>query len=352
MKNKKTKKRSFFRYLNGTLVSWLVLILIQLITSCLMCCIWHLLFTYGSFTEADAGRLYIFNYAISSIFVGSIVSIIAVHIPFSRMKRLINATKKIADGDFSVRLRKKITKGRLNNNLIDSFNHMAQQLQSTEMLSHDFINNFSHECKTPISSINGFAKILKNENLTKEERDEYIDIIIQESEKLSNLSRNILDLSKLENQAILTNKTDIDISEQIRMAIGAVYTKVAEKNVTVEFNAPEYFINGNKSMLESVWTNLLDNAIKFSPEGGTIRINITTDEDSIICLFSNGGTPISDEKQKRLFDRFYQADDSRSTGGYGLGLSITKRIVELHDGDIRLVKSDEKETVFEVRLPK
>ncbi len=263
---------------------------------------------------------------------------------------LIKGLRSIAHGNYSTRLKEKKIKSF--NRVVNEFNAMAKQLEITETLSHDFINNFSHECKTPLASINGFAKIIRNNNLSEEERNEYLDIIIDESERLNNLATDILNLSKLENQTILTNIEKIDIAEQIRETAAKLYTQTREKNLEIVIPDGRCFANGNRSMLEIVWQNLLTNAIKFADNGTQIKITTHQDKQNIYISVSDKGCVISEEQKKRLFERFYQCDESHSTKGNGLGLAIVKRIVNLHEGNIILKKSDENETVFEVTLPK
>ena len=228
---------------------------------------------------------------------------------------------------------------------------MAQQLESTEMLSHDFINNFSHEFKTPIASINGFAKLLKNENISKEEQQEYLDIIIQESERLSNLSINILTLSKLEQQSILTNKTEYNLSEQIRIIIGSLYPKWSEKSIEIDLTGEDIDIVANREMLGQVWINLLDNAIKFSPENKKISINLSKEDEAITITMKNYGRTVPPEQISRIFDKFYQGDESHGTTGNGLGLPMVKRIIELHNGDIDVFCTEEPAVSFHITLP-
>lgn len=310
-----------------------------------------LLCLLGVITEKNYMKLAFADYALVCVIVGSILSVIVVQYPVALLQKLINAIERVGDGDYSVRLSQKKGYFRIVNVVSGKFNNMAQQLESTEMLSHDFITNFSHECKTPVNSINGFAKLLKNDSLTPEERNEYIDIIIQESEKLSNLSKSILSHSSLENTSILTNKENVNISEQIRAIIGSLFHNWYDKNIDIIFEEDEHYVNGNSDMLNLVWTNLIENAIKYTPEGGCIAVDLKSENDMITFSIRNPGNPIDEECQKRLFDKFYQADESHSTNGNGLGLAIAKRVVELHNGEIYLKKSDEECTEFVVSLP-
>ncbi len=222
---------------------------------------------------------------------------------------------------------------------------------NVEMLRTDFINNVSHEFKTPIVSIRGFAKALKWEDLTEEERNEYLDIIISETERLSSLSANMLYLSKIEQQTILTDKKRLNLSEQIRLVIALLDQKFAAKNIEVNFDAREYDVAGNEEMLRQVWINLLDNAIKFSPCGGRIDVCVQETEHGTIVRIRDQGKGIPPDIQAHIFDKFYQGDRSHSTDGNGLGLSIVKKIIDLHGGDIS-VQSCGSGSTFTVTLNK
>lgn len=302
---------------------------------------------FGIVTKANFTNIAIIDLVIMFIIMGCAISLSLVNYPIALTNKVLNAFDKISDGNFSVRIN--LGKIPLLKKISARFNNMAQQLESTEMLSNDFISSFSHEFKTPINSINGFAKLILDDNLTDEQKD-YLNIIIQESERLSNLSNSVLTLSKLERQGILTDKTTVDISEQIRLVVGTLYHKWSQKNIEIVFDCNEFFTLGNKEMLSAVWMNLIENAIKFTPDGGRIEIDIIPDGDKLKCSVSNQCTPIAPEKQPRLFDKFYQTDSSHSTNGNGLGLATVKKIVELHNGTVCLKKSDEESTVFEVTL--
>ena len=208
-----------------------------------------------------------------------------------------------------------------------------------------------HEFKTPIVSIRGFAKMLRRGDLTDEERVEYLDIIIAESERLAQLSTNVLSLSKIEQQTILTNKTTFNVSEQIRLVIAMLDTKWTDKHISISFDAPELFISGNENMLQEVWINLLDNAIKFSDKYGNVDVTAGKQDKNYVFTFTNYDISISDKNTTHHFDKFYQGDKSHSEKGNGLGLAIADRIINLHNGTIHLEKSNETKTTFVVTIP-
>lgn len=278
--------------------------------------------------------------------------IITVILDFHQLRpcqKVIVAANSIAKGNYDVRVDLKGPK--IFNELADSFNHMAEELSSVETLRCDFINNMSHEFKTPISAISGFASMLKHDDLTIEERNEYLDIIISESERLTNLSTNILNLSKLENQTTLSAIKEVNITEQLRQAAIILDNKFYQKKVETELNGDEVFVEGDENLLKQIWINLLDNALKFSPIGGKVSIEILNCDDCVYVQISNNGEPIPSEAINRIFNKFYQ-NSSLSSQGNGLGLAIVKRIVDLHNGKIKVLNSNEDETTFEIMLPK
>ncbi len=181
-------------------------------------------------------------------------------------------------------------------------------------------------------------------------RNEYLDIIIEESERLSSLSTNVLNLSKLEQQTILTSKSRINISEQIRRTISMMDSKWPGKQIEYQFDCEDVFAEGNEELLKQVWINLLDNAIKFSPVNDCIRIETLQNEKGLTVRILNQGEPIPPEAAGHIFDKFYQGDTSHTARGNGLGLAIVRRIMELHGGEVSLISSDQEQTVFQVQF--
>ena len=290
--------------------------------------------------------------AVISLVIGFILSTLLGRFPLSPVNRLINALNTLADGDYSVRLHylKGIFGIETYRDVIDTFNKLAEELENTEMLRSDFINDFSHEFKTPIVSIAGFAKILRSPDLTVQERDEYLKIIEDESRRLSVMASNILNLTRIEKQTILTNVSEYNLSEQIRTCILILEPKWSARNVEFDLQFDEYNIFANEEVIKQVWLNLIDNAVKFSPEYGTVKISITQAERVTTVAVLNSGPDISPEDQARIFNKFYQADSSHSTQGNGIGLAIVKKAVTLHHGDVT-VKSDAGLTEFTVTIP-
>lgn len=286
---------------------------------------------------------------ISCIIIGTTISGFASRKMVKSVHEFIDAIKRLAAGDFSTRLHlKNPPEYRI---LSENFNRMAEELGGIEILRTDFVNNFSHEFKTPIVSIKGFAEILKYDDLSKEDRDEYLDIVIEESARLASLASNVLELSKIETQTILTDKQKVNVGEQIRQCVLLLTSKMEKKHLSLNLNLHDYSLSGNKELLNQVWLNLLDNAIKFTPEHGTITIEMKRIPGFLEMVFHDTGSGIDPEVVPRIFDKFYQADTSHSTAGNGLGLTIVQRIVNLHGGTIACESKPSRGTAFIVTLP-
>ena len=228
---------------------------------------------------------------------------------------------------------------------------MVKELGKVEVIQKDFINNVSHEIKTPISSIQGFAKLLEDENLPEAERKEYAEIIIEESNRLLNLSTNILRLSKIQNQGKIVRKDHINITEQLRKAIAVLENKWNEKSLTFNISAKDVYYDGDEELTFQVWMNLIDNAIKFSKQNGKITIDVKEENDEVVVKIKDNGMGMSKEEQERIFTRFYQIDKSHSQEGSGLGLSIVKSIIDLSGGKIEVESKENSGTTFTIKLP-
>jgi len=266
------------------------------------------------------------------------------------IRRLIAATGKIAWGDFNVRVEPQGI--RELEELSISFNKMAQELSSIETLRSDFINDFSHEFKTPIVSIRGFAKLLKEGGLSESEQQEYLGIIIDESERLSKLSTNVLNLSKYENTNIITEKVPFRLDEQIRKVVVLTEPKWSKKNIDINIDFNEVVFNGDENLLQQIWINLLDNAVKFSEQYGTIEMRLTDMNGKVCFSIQDNGEGMDEATRNHIFDKFYQGDKSRNQFGNGLGLPIVKRIVDLCGGTIDIESESGKGSTFTVTLPK
>lgn len=265
------------------------------------------------------------------------------------IKQINEATKKIAIGDFNINLdcEREDEIGELTKN----FNLMAKDLNKIEVLQKDFINNMSHEMKTPISSIKGFAQLLKKENLTEEEKQEYIDIIVEESDRLLHISSNILKLSKVQNKEKISKQEEIDIGKQINKVLLTLENKYLEKNIKIKTDFQKVVIYGDEDLLYQAWLNLIDNSIKFTKENGNIQINIKRKENLAIISIKDDGIGMTKEESRKIFERFYQVDESHYSQGSGLGLSIVSKIISLFDGKINVESEKGKGSNFIVELP-
>ena len=253
---------------------------------------------------------------------------------------MMDVINSYAEGDYSARMENQ-EDGYINifHDLVNSVNRLGEELGNTEMLRSDFINDFSHEFKTPIVSIRGFAKLLKSESLSKEDRQEYIDIILEESTRLSSLSTNVLNLNKIEKQSIRTKMSAFNFAEMVRRVILMLETKWSKKHLKLDIKMEEVMYEGDSDLLSQMCINLIDNAIKFSYEGSEIEISLSradmpNSRATLRFEVLDHGIGMTKDEMERIYDKFYQADSSRSTEGNGLGLSVTRRIVELYGGSI------------------
>ena len=284
----------------------------------------------------------------ATLIVGMAFAFLVSKIILKPLNRLLIGLKKLSEGDYTVRL--KVGGEGAFSSVESSFNKLAEELEKTEILRSDFVNSFSHEFKTPINSINGLVSLIKKGNLSKQKQKEYLDVIAEEVARLSKMTTNILNLTKYESQGILTGVSTFNLSEQIRTCILLFEKKWQEKELELSIDFEEFNVQGSEDMLLQVWMNLIDNAVKFSPKGGVLAVRIKQEEGFVHVEIENEGEGINEDDQARVFAKFYQADATHANEGNGIGLSIVKRIVELHKGKIAL-RSENKKTVFEVKLP-
>ena len=301
------------------------------------------LLTFNQFMGLMALVLIVFGIAFSFIF-GRLF--------MKPINTIINMMNRLATGEYKSRIEFDgiLSKNPSVKEMTESINKMAEELENTEVLRSDFVNNFSHEFKTPIVSIAGFAKLLKTESLTDAQRREYLDIIEEESFRLSSMATNVLNLTRVENQTILTDVSTFNISEQIRTCILILEDKWTAKKLDIQLDFDEFDVVGSEELLRQVWLNLLDNAVKFTPSGGTVSVRIRSGEKSISVEIANTGSAIPEKDRERIFAKFYQCDKSHSTQGNGVGLAVVKRIAELHSGAVT-VDCANGLTVFTVILP-
>ena len=287
--------------------------------------------------------------AISTVFTFMIYNILKNF--FRPIKALIDATENVSKGDFTVFLDENHRERGIRR-LNRSFNKMVRDLNSIETLRNDFIVNVSHEFKTPISAIEGYATLLQQSDLSEQERIEYSKTILESSRQLSSLSGNILKLSKLESQEITPDNNYFHLDEQLRQAILILESSWSKKDIYIDLDLPNVKYLGSEDLLMQVWINLYSNAIKFTPNYGTIYTKLIILDDSICISISDTGIGMSEDVKNRVFEKFYQGDKSRSFEGNGLGLTLVKRILDLCNCKIEVESEINMGTTFNIYLPK
>ena len=347
----RTGRRSPLRKLSTLIILVFFVFIILLISIGFAALISHLMIWMGILPTLQANRfpVILLFILLVSLFIGTILAMVGGDYLVQPLFKMIEATNEIAAGNFDVRL--DVNSSRELSRLAASFNAMAEELAGIETLRSDFVNNISHEFKTPVVSIRGFAKRLKKSNLSEEKRNEYLDIIIAETERLTNLSGNVLLLSKLESSDKIPEKSVYSLDEQIRNTILLLEPYFEHKKLDLDLDLETVPINANEEMLSHLWLNLLNNAIKFSPEETTITVSVKKGNGYAEVSIADMGMGMDEETKKRIFDKFYQSDKSRVTAGNGLGLSLVKRILQLGDGRIQVESVPGEGSCFTVRLP-
>jgi signal transduction histidine kinase len=262
-------------------------------------------------------------------------------IVIKRLKRLNQATKEVMEGNYDSNLVD--TKKDELSEVIHNFNSMTDALRSNEYLNKEFIRNFSHEIKTPLAAIKGYADLLKDESLKDSERLEYANIIAKESSRLSNLSRDMLMISFVDSHAILEQSDKFNISEQIRNILQLTQVQWEDKNIDLDLQLQDINVQSNKELLYHVWMNVISNAIKFSPENKTISIVAKQESDHVLIAISN--TTKETVKVDNMFDLFF-VGNKKDSNSSGIGLSLTKRIVEKLNGSITATVEENNLTIL------
>lgn len=270
---------------------------------------------------------------------------------FSQITKLSRSMSQVAKGDFTIRL-KTGSMIREVQDIYHSFNLMTQELGATEILQTDFVSNVSHEFKTPINAIEGYATLLQDPTQSDEEREKCVEKILFNTRRLSELVGNILLLSKVDNQAIQGGRTTYRLDEQIRQSIVMLEPKWAEKDIDFDVDLESIEYTGNEGMMMHVWNNLIGNAIKFDSQDGYIGMRLLRDaEGKIIFTIEDDGPGIPDEAKNHIFDKFYQSDSSHKAEGNGLGLALVKRILDSCGGTVEVENVATGGCRFIVTLP-
>ena len=252
------------------------------------------------------------------------------------VKQITDATQKIMQGDFSVRIPSIHGAGADGFNQIgEAINKMAEELSGTETLRTDFIANVSHELKTPLAVMGNYATMLQRPGITEEEKNEYAKAISEAARKLAQLITNILKLNKLENQKIFPQPVEFDLGEQLCESLLQFEDAWERKELNIETDiAEDIRLRSDPELLSLVWNNLISNAVKFTPEGGTIGVTLRSEGNFVVVSVSDTGSGMKPETGMHIFEKFYQGDTSHATQGNGLGLALVKRVVDILNGEI------------------
>ena len=337
-------KRSKFNY--GFIFSSAALVGSLLSTALAMFIVWLLNRRFGVWL----GMPYTIRVLLICILSGAAIAVGLSKIFVSPMMKLGDAMRKVAGGDFTVRL-DCTSKIRDVREVYGSFNTMVKELGNTETLQTDFVSNVSHEFKTPINAIEGYASLLQDSQLTDEQKNAYIDKIIFNTRRLSDLVGNILLLSKVNNQTISLKASTFRLDEQVRQSILALESKWEKKEIEFDIDLDEIEYTGYENLLSHVWLNLIDNAVKFSPQNGQIRIRLKQLAGSVTFSIWDNGLSIPEADIGRIFNKFYQGDNSHASEGNGLGLALVRKIVAAAHGTINVTSSEDAGTEFVVALP-
>ena len=269
------------------------------------------------------------------------------------VRRIRAATQRIIQGDFSVRIEPLHGPERADafDAIIEDFNQMARELSGVETLRTDFIANVSHELKTPLAVIQNYGSLLQDPALPKEQRVEYAKAVTDASRRLADLIANILKLNKLENQQIFPQVEHFDLGEQLCESI-LQYESVWEKGgIEIDTDiAEDVAVQGDRELLALVWNNLLSNAFKFTPSGGTVSVSLTADKAFATVRVQDTGCGMRAEVGTHIFEKFYQGDTSHATQGNGLGLALVKRVVDILKGEISVESTVGVGSTFTVKI--
>ena len=268
---------------------------------------------------------------------------------------MIDAMKRISKGDYNFKLANQFEhkKDHPFGKIVEGINEMAEELNQMEELRQEFISNVSHEIQSPLASISGFANVLKQSDLTLEERQHYLGIIETESRRLANLSDNLLKLTSIESQHHPFEPTVYRLDKQVREVILSCEPQWLKKSLELDISLNEVEIIADEELMSQVWINLITNSIKFTPDGGNLTVMLYKQAETAFVSITDTGMGMTKEDQGHIFERFYKVDKSRNRtlGGSGLGLSISQKIIDMHDGSIHVQSQLHEGTTFTITLP-
>lgn len=308
--------------------------------------------TFNAENVSAAAKVTLGNVALITLVFAVIDRVRREYMVARPVKIITEATSKIMQGDFSVRVMPMRGAGMEGFNQIGiAINAMAAELSGTETLRTDFIANVSHELKTPLAVMGNYATMLQRPGISEEEKNEYAKAISEAARKLAQLITNILKLNKLENQQIFPSPKEFDLGEQLCESLLGFEDAWEAKNLEIETQIEDDVrIKSDPELLSLVWNNLISNAVKFTPEGGTIGVCLKTDGNAVIVSVRDTGCGLTPEVGRHIFEKFYQGDTSHATQGNGLGLALVKRVVDILQGDISVQSTPGQGSTFSVRI--
>ena len=352
---KKPRFKQVMRALNNYIVFFLIVAFI--VSCCMMLFVTTLADTMGLVFNKDniaaAAKITFGNVILITLLSGTIDYIRRKRMVDRPVKIILDAAEKVMEGDFSVRIDpvKEFAGETGFNVIIKCFNKMTAELAGTETLRTDFIANVSHELKTPLAVIGNYATMLQSPGLSEAEKNEYAKAISQSSRRLAQLITNILKLNKLENQQIFPQKTEFDLGEQLCESLLQFEDAWEKKNLEIETDIEDDVrIRSDAELLSLVWNNLISNAVKFTPEGGTITVRLHTEGDFVTVSVRDTGCGMKPEVGQHIFEKFYQGDTSHATQGNGLGLALVKRVMDILNGEIGVQSIYGQGSTFTVRF--
>ena len=352
---KKSKYKQFLRAVNNYLVFFLIVAFV--VSCCMMLFVTVLADTMGLvFTVENIGtaaKLTFGNVLLITLFSGTFDYLRRKRMVERPVKQILEATEKIMQGDFTIRIApvKEFAGETGFNEIIKAINKMTAELAGTETLRTDFIANVSHELKTPLAVMGNYATMLQKPGLSEEDRVEYAKAISQSSRRLAALITNILKLNKLENQQIFPQLDEYDLGEQLCENLLQFEEVWEKKNLNIETDIEDDVrIRSDAELLSLVWNNLISNAVKFTPEEGTIGVSLKTEGNLVIVQVRDTGCGIKPEVGQHIFEKFYQGDTSHATQGNGLGLALVKRVVDILNGEISVQSIYGQGSTFTVKF--
>lgn len=345
MKNKKRTTHLWRYFVLMIAVGFLVAVIFQ---SSLIVMV-DKIFEVKELLSESQNRLVLLGVVFTGFLIGGTTTVLISKRYFAPISKLSAEMQKVAQGNFDIEI-KTDSKIKAIKDIYSDFNLMVKELNATETVQTDFVSNVSHEIKTPITAIEGYATLLQNSKETTDEQSEYIDKILLNTKRLSELVGNILLLSKVDNKAIQTKRTNYRLDEQIRQSLVLLEPKWSQKEIEFDIDMEDLVYYSDEGLTIHIWNNLIDNAIKFSPPKGLIEISLKKDGEKVVFIIKDNGPGILESEATHIFNKFYQCDSSHKIEGNGLGLSLVKNILALLGGEVRVENAQSGGAKFTVIL--